>query len=450
MYQLLKSLDESGNPIRVAIIGCGRFGSMIMSQIKQAPGMMVAVACDTNLIQAWDAIELSGYQDDSAVFCSKVSQANQSIQLGKIVVTDDQSLCMSAEIDVVVEATGNPVVGTHHALSAIKNNKHIIMVNVEADALVGPALKRRSDEAGVVYSLAYGDQPAIIGDMYDWGMSMGFEIVAAGKGTKYIPEYRYSTPDDSMTQYGHPNKGISTAKLNNKMYNSFLDGTKSAVEMCSVSNMTGLLPDIPGMHFPAAAIEEIPGLLCPQEDGGILSRKGAVEIISSVRRDGTPIDNHLRWGVYVVITSENKYLRTCMSDYGMAMDLSGRYAVMYRPYHLVGMETPVSIARAHLYGEATGAPAARLCEVAATAKTNLNSGESLDGEGGYTVYGTLVECTLSDMTRILPIGLSYGAKLKRSINQNTVLTYSDVELSTDKLIETLRQELTSNSTMVYQ
>ncbi len=443
MRDRLKSLDESGKPIRVSIIGCGRFGGMMLSQIRLAPGMMVAVACDVDVERAQHALELGGYEDGSMVTSGSTSQANEAIRSGKTAVTEDSSVAIDSEVDVVVEATGNPMVGARHALKAIKNGRHVVMVNVEADVLVGPVLKKKADEARVVYSLAYGDQPAVIEELYDWAVSMGFEVVAAGKGTKYLPEYRHSTPDEALVTYGYTPEEVAESGLNRKMYNSFLDGTKSAVEMCAVANMTGLLPDVPGMHFPPASIKEIPRLLAPEEEGGILARRGVVEVVSSLRRDGSPIDDDLRWGVYVVITSENSYLRTCMTDYGMATDPSGRYAVMYRPYHLVGMEAAVSIARAYLYGEATGASNARVGEVVAAAKRDLKSGEVLDGEGGYTAYGLLVEASQADAEDMLPIGLCHGARVTRPVEQDGTLTYADVELPDAGILEELRSELSS-------
>ena len=294
-----------------------------------------------------------------------------------------------------------------------------------------------ADDAGVIYSLAYGDQPAIIDDLYDWAVGLGFEVVAAGKGTKYLPEYRQGTPDEALQRFGYSDDEAAASGLNTQMYNSFVDGTKSAVEMCAVANMTGLMPDVPGMHFPPASIAELPQLLRPKNEGGILSRSGVVEVVSSVRRDGTEISDSVRWGVYVVITSDSPYLLSCLSDYGVAMDDTGTYGLMYRPYHLIGMEVPVSIARAVLYNEATGAPAAKVGEVAATAKKALRAGETLDGEGGYTVYGTLVEAAQATAQDLVPIGLCHGAKVTRPIAAGETVTRADVELPTGGFVRTL-------------
>ena len=439
MRERLLALEEAGKPIRVSIIGCGRFGSMMIAQILRAPGMTVAVACDTAQERASDALQLAGYGADAATSASRVSEANDAIRQRKPVITDSVEVAIEADVDVVVEATGNPDAGAQHAYKAIQAGKHVVMVNVEADVLVGPVLKRMADGAGVVYSLAYGDQPAIIEELYDWATALGFEVIAAGKGTRYLPKYRKGTPDEAFARYGYSPEDSATANLNPQMYNSFLDGTKSAVEMCAVANMTGLVPDVPGMHFPPASVEELPTLLRPEEEGGILSRKGVVEVVSSLRRDGSEIANSLRWGVYVVLSSDSPYLRSCLRDYGVAMDPTGTYGVMYRPFHLVGMEAPVSIARAFLYNEPTGAPSKQVGEVVATAKRPLKPGDFLDGEGGYTVYGILVEASQASAEGLVPIGLSHGAKVTRSVPEGQLVSHGDVEMPKGGFARHLRQ-----------
>ena len=289
MRERLMALEEANSPIRVAIIGCGRFGSMMAAQILRAPGMHLAVACDLDPQRAIDSLQRAGYDIDGMTAGGRLSEANDAIARRKPVATDNIEIAVRADVDVVVEATGNPDAGARHAFEAIMAEKHVVMVNVEADVLVGPILKRMADSAGVVYSLAYGDQPAVIEELYDWATSLGFEVVAAGKGTKFLPEYRKGTPDDALMRYGYSPQEAAAGDLNPQMYNSFLDGTKSAVEMCAVANMTGLVPDVPAMHFPPVSIEELPATLIPAEDGGILSRKGVVEVVSSLRRDGTEV-----------------------------------------------------------------------------------------------------------------------------------------------------------------
>jgi predicted homoserine dehydrogenase-like protein len=428
MRERLMALEEAGTPIKVSIIGCGRFGSMMVAQINRAPGMAVSVVCDIDGRRALDVLKQADYDIRGAVTTSKVSEANDAIRGRFPVVTESADIAIQADVDVVVEVTGNPDVGAKNAFDAIMAERHVVNVTVEADALAGPFLKRMADRAGVVYSLVYGDQPGNIEELYDWAVSVGFEVVAAGKGTKYLPEYRKGAPDDALLRYGYPPDEIPKSSLNPEMYNSFLDGTKSAIEMCAVANMTGLVPDVPGMHTPPASVAEIPSLLIPTEDGGILSRRGVVEVVSCLRPDGTVIPNSLRWGVYVVITSDNTYLRSCLGDYGVAMDPTGRYGVMYRPYHLVGMDAPISIAKASLYGEATGAPREMVADVAAVAKQVLKPGDLLGGEGGHTVYGALVEAAHAREARLLPIGLAAGASVVRGVAEDQMLSYDDVKL----------------------
>lgn len=427
MRKRLLQLEEAGTPIKVAIIGCGRFGTQMITQIMRVPGMNVAVACDVKVQRAVDALGEAGHDTDAIITADHASKINDAIRRRMPAVTDDAEVAIGADVDVVVEGTGDPDAGARYAFKAIMEEKHVVMVNVEADVLVGPVLKRLADRAGVVYSLAYGDQPALIEELFDWSASLGFETVAAGKGTKFIPEYRKGTPEDALLRHGLTPEEAANSDLNPVMYNSFLDGTKSSIEMCAVANMTGLRPDVPGMHQLPAGIEEIPSLLIPAEDGGILTRKGVVDVVSCLRPDGSTIP-YTRWIVFVVVTSDSPYLLRCLRDYGVPMNPSGRYGLVYRPLHLVGMEAPVSIAKAVLYGEPTGAPTEHVADVVATARRRLEVGEVLDGEGGYTAYGMLVEATQDSTEGLLPIGLSHGAKLIRPVDEDQMLKYSDVAL----------------------
>ena len=435
---LLAARDEDGTPIRVAVIGCGRFGSMVIAQLRLAPGMTAAVACDLDLPRAVNALSRERRPRIRPVKTTNLDKANDAIRQGKPVATDDPTVAILSDVDVIVEATGNPNAGAMHAYQAIMADKHVVMVTVEADVLVGPILKTIADRAGVIYTAAYGDQPAIIETMVDWARSTGFDVVAAGKGTRHQDHYRYLTPDDALAEYGLSPDEIESSDLNPRMYNSFLDTTKSSIEMCAVANMTGLVPDVPGMRFPAASVEDIPRLLIPSQDGGILDRPGIVEVVSCLDDTGEDLPNHLRWGVFAVLTSKSDYLRACMKDYGMAMDPSGRYAVMYRPYHLIGMETPVSIARAALLYAPTGAPRSRVCEVVATAKKDLAVGDVLDGEGGYTVHGSIVEAAQADADALVPIGLCHGAVVRQPISQGQMLASPDVHMPESSFASKLR------------
>ena len=443
MRKLLEHLENSQTPINVGLVGCGRFGSMAASQIFRTNGMRLSLVCDINTQSAVKNLANAGIPNDLLNDITLKSPSPQNSNTPYIDITDDFSNLLQANLDVIVESTGNPEVGAYNAFKAIESEKHLIMVNVEADVLVGPILNKLAHSKNVVYSLAFGDQPALIEELYDWALSTGFEVVTAGKGTKYLPEYRKAKPDDAYKRYGYSQNEFKNNKLNPKMYNSFLDGTKSAVEMCSVANMTGMIPDIPGMHFPPASIDDIPSILIPKTDGGILSKSNVVEVISCLNRDGSEISNSLRWGVFIVITTDSKYLRSCIKEYGVPTDSTGKYAVMWRPYHFVGMETPISIAKAHLYKEATGSPQNQTCEVVAKAKNNLFVKEVLEGEGGNNTYGVIVEQKYAADNNLLPIGLCDKAKLIKSVNDDDFIRMDEVELDSSSFAANLRSSMTT-------
>jgi len=435
----LEEREAAGTPVRVGVIGAGRFGTMILCQLAAMRGMRPSVVAEVDAARGMQALAHAGFAPDAVVRTDAPRRVRAAIGRGIPVLTADARILLESDVDVVVEVTGVPEVGVTSALEAIRHGKHVVMVTVEADVLAGSALRRRADEAGVVYSAAYGDQPSLIHELVDWAAGLGFEVVAAGKGTKYLPAYRRGTPDDVWVRYGlGPDEH---AGLNPKMYNSFTDGTKSAIEMAAVANMTGLRPDCRGMHFPPAGIEQLPEVLKPAAEGGILSKTGVVEVVSSLGREGRPVPYDLRWGVYVVITSPRPYIRRCFAEYGLPVDRTGRYAAFYRPYHLVGMELPVSIARAALTHEATGTPlAVPRAAVVCAAKRRLDPGEVLDGEGGATVYGLIDDAAAAWRERLLPIGLSHGARIRRPIAPDGLVRLDDVSLAMSGPLYTLWEE----------
>ena len=302
------------------------------------------------------------------------------------------------------------------------------MVNVEADVLLGKMLRKKADEKGLVYSMAYGDQPALICEQVDWARACGLEVVCAGKGSRYQPEYHFSTPQTVWKYYGLSEEQLTYGDHNAQMYNSFLDGTKSAIEMCAVANACNLAPQKCGLQYPPASMDELAAILKPESAGGVLEHSGTVDVVSSDNRDGTPIKRHLRNGVYVTFKAPNDYVRRCFSEHGLQTDSSGEYAALYRPYHLLGLELGISVASAALRGEPTGSSHSFVADVAAAAKKDLKPGDILDGEGGYAAYGRLVRAEESVKGKYLPIGLSDKAKVKRPVNKNSILTYEDVEI----------------------
>jgi predicted homoserine dehydrogenase-like protein len=352
-----------------------------------------------------------------------------------------KELVAAGRVEVVVEATGDALAGTEHALAAIEAGRHVVMVTVEADALAGPALAARARHAGVVYSLAYGDQPALVCELVDWARAAGLEPVCAGKGTKYLPDYVGVTPDGVWQHYGLTAEQVERGRFSASMFTSFLDGTKSAVEMAAVCNATGLIPQEQGLEFPPAGTADLAEVCIPQEAGGVLTRSGTVEVVSSLERDGAPVAGDLRWGVYVTFEAPSDYVTDCFRAYGLATDVTGRYAALWRPFHLIGLETSVSVLAAGLLGEPTGAPTARRAEVAAVAKRALRDGETLDGEGGSTVYGSLVPAARADAEQLLPIGLARGAVMRRDVEAGRPLRVGDIEEIDGSAAASLREEL---------
>jgi predicted homoserine dehydrogenase-like protein len=427
LYRMLQQRAADHRPLRIGLIGAGKFGAMYLAQAKHTPGIHVTGIADLQPARAQASLVRTGWAPERFAARSFADAASA----GTTFVTDDAAALIAAsEVEMVIDATGSPISGIRHVLACCVHGKHIVMVNVEADALAGPLLARRAREAGIVYSLAYGDQPALICEMVDWCRAAGFEVVAAGKGTKYLPEYHASTPDTVWPYYGFTPEMVAAGDFNAQMFNSFLDGTKSAIEMAAVANATGLRPASGGLEFPPCGVDDLPRVLRPRTEGGHLEHAGQVEVISSLERDGRPVFRDLRWGVYVTFragdgTGED-YVRRCFAEYGFSTDPSGRYAAMYKPYHAIGLELGISVASVGLRREPTGAATAWLGDVVATAKRALAAGERLDGEGGYTVYGKLMPAADSLRLRGLPLGLAHGVALKRDIAAGAPVRWDDV------------------------
>ena len=362
-------------------------------------------------------------------------------------LTDDvPALIRSPFIDIVIDATGHSAAGIEHVLACCEHQKHIVMVNVEADALAGPLLARRAAEAGIVYSLAYGDQPALICELVDWARTAGLDVVAAGKGTKYLPAYHASTPDTVWTHYGFTAEMVANGDFNAQMFNSFLDGTKSAIEMAAVANATGLSPAPQGLGFPPCGVDDLAQMLRPADEGGTLHHRGQVEVVSSVHRDGSAVTRDLRWGVYVCFAGDTAYVQKCFKEYGLVTDESGLYCAMYKPFHLIGLELGISVASVGLRAEPTGVPRAFVADVVATAKRDLSPGEILDGEGGYTVYGRLMPADDSLAWNGLPLGLTQGLKLLRAVPSGAFLRWSDVAFDPVDTAIAFRKEMEKQGT----
>jgi predicted homoserine dehydrogenase-like protein len=438
LHSKLLERESAGKPVTVGVIGAGKFGTMFLSQARLTQGLHIAGVADLDVNRARSQLKTAGWPEVqyAAASLDAAHKARTTFITGNA-----DALIADPRIEVIVEATGVPGAGIHHALSSIANGKHIVMVNVEADALAGPLLARKAKAAGVVYSLAWGDQPALICEHVDWARTAGFKVICAGKGTRYEPHYHQSNPDnvwDILDKY----LNISDRKsINPKMFNSFVDGTKSGIEMTAVCNATGLVPQSDGLHFPPATRFELADICKPKSDGGTLEKAGVTEVTSSVYRDGRDVPHHLALGTYVVIEGETEYARRCFKEYAMLPDKGGKYAALYRPIHMIGLELGISVASCALRHEPTGAPTGFRSDVVATAKRALKAGEMLDGEGGFCVWGKQTPADVSLKQELLPLGLAHNVKLKHAIPEGGALKWADVAYDPNEGAVKVRREM---------
>jgi predicted homoserine dehydrogenase-like protein len=438
LYAKLQEREAQGKRLRVGLIGAGKFGAMYLAQVPKTPGLHLAGIADLSPQNARTNLERVGWKAERYAAPS----LDAALSSGLTHVGEDwQALVAHSAVDIIVEATGNPIAAVEHALAAFGHGKHVVMVTVEADAMCGPLLARRAQEAGVVYSLAYGDQPALICDLVDWARAAGFNVVAAGRGHKWLPHFAQSTPDTVWGYYGLTPEQARIGGLNPKMFNSFLDGSKPAIESTAVCNATGLTPAPNGLLFPPASVDDIPTVMRPVSEGGHLHHKGQVEVISSLETDGRVIPYDIRFGVWVVFEGETEYIRNCFKEYMVRTDSSGRYACLYKRWHLIGLEVGISVASVGLRREPTGCPSGFRADVVATAKRDLKPGEILDGEGGYTVVGKLMPAQASLRLGGLSLGLAHGVKLLKPVAAGQPLRWTDVAVDESSYAVKVRREM---------
>jgi len=438
LHRLLQQRAARNKPVRVGVIGCGKFASMYLAQAPTTPGLHVLGIADLAPARAIENLKRVGWEP--ARYGAK--SLGEAVGEGTTHLGDDvAALIGHPAVDVVVEATGHPPAGVRHALMAIAAKKHVVMVTVEADAFVGPLLARKAAEAGVIYSLAYGDQPALICELVDWARASGFAVAAAGRGHKWLPKFAQSTPDTVWDNWGLSAEQAKIGGMNPRMFNSFLDGTKPAIESTAVANATGLIPAPDGLSYPPCATPDLAEVMRPRAEGGMLDHKGQVEVVSSLRPDGSEIADNLRWGVWVVFEAPNEYSARCFREYGLATDKSGRYASMYKRWHLIGLELGISVASVALRGEATGSATGFRADAVAMAKKDMNQGDVLDGEGGYTVSGKLLPAAKSLELGALPIGLAHNVTLKRPVKMGAIVGWADVVADENDDVVRFRREM---------
>ncbi|MCB1969744.1 MAG: flagellar biosynthesis protein FlgA [Geminicoccaceae bacterium] len=435
LFSGLRRRAAQGEPLRLGMIGAGKFGTMFLAQATRLPGIHLVAVADLRVDGARSNMVLAGWTDERMQAVS----IDDAAQGGRTHVGDDwQALVDHPSIDIVIECTGNPVAAVDHILRAFAQHKHVINVTVEADAFCGHGLARKAAEAGVVYSMAYGDQPALTCDLVDWARTCGFPVVAAGRGHKWLPHYRKSTPDTVWDHWGLTREQAERGRLNPKMFNSFLDGSKPAIESAAIANACGLDAPEGGLVFPPGSAEDIPTLMRPRDEGGVLDHKGMVDVISCLREDGSAIDHDIRQGVWVCVEADTDYLRHCFEEYGVFTDPSGRYCCNYRRWHLIGLELGISVASVGLQREPTGVAREFRADVTAIAKRNLARGEMLDGEGGATIAGGLRPAKISVGGNYLPLGLAHDVRLRRDIADGEPVRWDDVDIDRSSAAARLR------------
>lgn len=416
----LKQYEASGKKIRVALVGAGQMGKGMVSQMTLMHGMMPSVVVDIDPKNAISAYTLAGIKEDDIAVVSTLSDMNAAIEKGKYVVSDNSEIaCKANLIDAVVDATGVPDVGARIALDSILNQKHITMLNVETDVVIGPLLKQLADNAGVIYTGTAGDEPGAVKELYDFADGMGFDIVAIGKG-KNNPVNLASTPESVYEQA--MKEGVSP-----KMLTSFKDGTKTMVEMTAMANAMGYIPDVRGAHAPVAGVKDLPGLFRLKKDGGILNQYKIVDYVNGIAP-----------GVFIIVTTNLEQVHHEMQYLSMG---PGPNYVLYRPYHLTSLETPLTVARSVLYHEPTIVPMGGkpIAETLAVAKKDLKAGEKLDGIGGYTVYGTIDTYENGKAANGVPLGLiNKNAVMTKDVSKGELITFDAVTLDKETLIYKLR------------
>lgn len=435
---MLSARAAGGKPIRVGLIGAGRFGSMALAQVRALPGIQVAAVADLNPGQAHTALALALWPPQRAVARS----LGDAIETGATwVTTDAAALFSDGALDVVIEASGDPAAALRHAAAAIAAGTSVIMATLAADVLAGPLLAARAEEKGVIYSLASGDQPAQVCALVDEARAAGLEVVAAGMGTRFLPAWRAITPDTVWPYAGMDADRARAEGLNPRTVTAALDGTKAALSMAAVANATGLSVPAEGLAFPPCGAQDLATLLKPRSEGGLLESRGQVEAVSSLERDGRMVMGGLPHGVWATVRPPSPYAGSCWPGTGLATDPSGNYAALWQSHHLGGLGLGGAIASVGLRREAVGCPRVFAADVVAMAKRDLSAGEILDGVGGATVWGRLMPSSQSMDRAALPIGLADGVRLTRPVAANAPVSWDDVELDAEAEAVILRRAM---------
>jgi len=420
---LARDLEErakTGKPIRIGLIGAGEMGTDIVARVSHMRGIEVGAISELRPESALKAAEIAYQEPGHAKIVDSAAAMASTIEAGRIAVTEDAGQIIESDlIDVVVDATGVPAVGAEIGLRAMEHGKHLVMMNVEADVTIGAYLKSEADRLGVTYSLGAGDEPSACMELIEFVSAMGHTIVAAGKG-KNNPLNTDAIPDDYAEEAERRN-------MNVRMLVEFVDGSKTMVEMAAIANATGLVPDKPGMHGPAATLAELNKTLIPREDGGVLSRTGVVDY--SIGKGVAP-------GVFVIAEMSHPRIRERMEDLKMG---AGPYFTFHRPYHLTSLEVPLTCARVVLYRKADMVPLPKpVAEVCAVAKRDLRPGDRLDAIGEYCYRAWIMRADEARAAAAIPCGLLQGGKVLKPIRKGDLLTYDNAAPPENSKIAELR------------
>ncbi len=431
IYDRLREMEKEGQEIKVGIIGVGRMGMGVACQISKMKGMRTVALADMKLERCIKTYEMSGVGKEKIVSTDDVVAATRTINNGKVVATKEWKIVTKIPVDVVLEAIGIPEVQAKIAFDLIINNKHIVVMGAEADVVVGPILNKLAENAGVVYTNCSGDDPGAFTQLYESAETLGFEIVAAGKSPMFSPADPYATPDS--VAFEADNRGI-----NRKMFCSFKDGSKTQLELTAFANIAGLVPDVRGGHCVTASLADLPKIHRLKKDGGILNKYGVIDVVEPVYTSNGQIDlvRSAPPGVFLVVTTDHPQIRKDMEYLYMG---EGPTYLLYRPYHLCSVETPISIARAAIYGEGPAAAKGLFTEMIALAKRDLKSGEILDGSGGFAVYGQFEKAEGAKKENLLPFGLAENVRLKKAIAKDEPIQYDHVELNEGSFLLKLRR-----------
>ena len=419
IYERLQQLESCGKPIRVGLVGCGHMGSGMVHVVHQMAGMDVVAISDIAPARALETLKKLGLDESDIRITNDRGQAEDALRAGKRVLSEDAVMVAQLDtVDAVVEATGLTEIGARVAWTGIMNAKHVIMLNVETDVTVGPLLYRLAQKAGCVYTAASGDEPGVCKMLYNFAASLGFEIVCLGKGKNNLIDFD-ATPDNCREE-------AERRGMNPKMLAAFKDGSKTMVELAAMSNATGLVPDVPGMHGAKADIDQLNKVFVPQQDGGVLSQSGCVDYSTG----------KVAPGVFAIITSPDGRIRADMKFLSMG---DGPYYTIYRPYHLCNVETPISIAEAVLYGEATIVSERMVSEVCALAKRDLQPGTVVGEIGMADFFGRTYQYAEAQAQQAIPLGLVPGGKLLKPVAKGELLTADNFVPDTSKFVYMLRE-----------